>query len=185
MLSKEAALVAEYWEATEDVLATQQKLRAEMADFLKSLEQELRREKWWNENWFFGIPEAQQEQVYIAHSKWRAKSGFVLWIGVEQFNPKVVFGKESVPALYLWVDGNASLTEELRSMVSEKKLALPGELTKKPQGYVVRQFIPKCLPPNVKKFDEFMQTPILKFFSACAAQEKLLSKVVARNVRNA
>lgn len=181
MLSNETALLAEHWDAVEDVFATEQKLRAELTGFLNSLQHTVKKEKWWSDDWHFKLQD--HEQAYIAHTKWRTKSDFVLWIGVERFSPNVLFGRESAPALYLWVKDNAQLTEELRRLVKDKQLLIPGELAEKPHGYVARQFIPKCLAPEVKRFEEFVGKPIIDFFSACAAQEKLLSSKVAQYLK--
>src|SRR5882724_7576865 len=125
MLSKETTLLVENWEAVEDIFAAEQKLREELTAFLSSLEPSLRKTAWWSADWHFN--KSADEQVYIAHSRWRTKAGFVLWIGVQGFNARVLFGKESEPQLYLWVNGNGPLTEALRTMVGEKKVFLPGE----------------------------------------------------------
>jgi hypothetical protein len=182
MLSKETRLLAEHWDAVEDVFATEQKLRTELTTFMCSLEQDLKQAPWWSAEWHF--TKQHDEQVFIAHSQWKGKAGFVLWIGVEQFSARALFGKESGTQLYLWVRDNNALTAALRNMVEEKKVNFPGELSKRPQGYIVRRYIPKCMPTDVGRFEEFVRTPILEFFSACADQEKLLTSVVKQHLKN-
>jgi hypothetical protein len=182
MLSKETILLAENWETVEDIFETQRKLRVELSKFLISLEGQLQQSGWWNKGWNF--IKQSDEQIYIAHSRWRKngdKPEYVLWIGVESFNPNALFGRQSDQQLYLWVNRDPSLTTTLRTMVAEKKVVLPGESVDRPQGYIVRKFIPKILPNEVARFGEIVSPIIIDFFTECASQEAILSRAAARN----
>ncbi len=177
ILTKESQLLATHWDAVEDVRAAEQKLREDLSTFLKSLKQYLLKMDWWTNEWNF--IETDPSQVYIAHSNWRKGKEYALWIGVERFVPEVLFGKESVPQLYLWARDNKSLAGELREMIEGKKLMLPSEFGK--GQYILRMFIPKCLPQNIDQFEDCVKEPILTFFSQCAAQEAVLSAVVLQS----
>jgi len=182
MLSKETILLAENWETVEDILETQRKLRDELSTFLVSLGGQLQQSGWWNKGWNF--IKQSDEQIYIAHSHWRKngdKPEYVFWIGVESFNPNALFGRQSDQQLYLWVNRDPSLTTTLRTMVAEKKVVLPGESVDRPQGYIVRKFIPKILPNEVARFGEIVSPIIIDFFTECADQEAILSRIAARS----
>jgi hypothetical protein len=68
----------------------------------------------------------------------------------------------------------------LRAVVAEKKVILPGEPVDRPQGYIARKFIPKILQNEVAKFGEIVHPIIADFFTECASQETVLSRVVAK-----
>lgn len=92
-LSEESQLLVENWETVEDILDAVDHLEEELSSLLTSVESDLAEQDWWEDGWRF-VPH-RDDQVYIAREDWRVEHRFLIWIGVEKFVPKRVFGTRS------------------------------------------------------------------------------------------
>lgn len=88
-LSEESLLLIENWDTVEDILKAVDRLKGEISSVLHSVESELVTQDWWQDGWCF-VPH-RNNQVYISKESWRSK-GYVVWIGVERFDPERLFG---------------------------------------------------------------------------------------------
>jgi hypothetical protein len=183
MLTKETKLLIDHWSAVEEIIAAERQLRTQLAEFLRSLKSDLAKTDWWSDKWHF--EPLADDQVFIAHANWRIKKAeFAIWLGVERFDPPALFGKETIPQLYLWSSvKQPELIAALRELYQAKSLELLGDVVERPADYCVRHFLPKSLPGQADGFEQTMRSCILEFFSFYAKQEKPISAEVARHFK--
>lgn len=165
VLSEESLLLARNWDTVEDILKAEERLGEELSSLLLSIEPELTRYDWWSrDGWTF--VQYQGSQVYISNQKWRTPSGgFAIWIGVEGFTPRAIFGTESPPRLYVWVAGRQyDLAQILAEKIEESEGEVLGEIDHRETGYAVKHAVRKCLPEEVEAFDKVVRGQIVEFF---------------------
>lgn len=163
-LSEETLLLAKNWDTVEDILQTANRLQGELTPVLASVGRELREQGWWDEGWRF--IEYRNDQIYISSEKWRVGNGFLIWIGVERFRPRRVFGTGAAPQLYVWVGRKQhGLAQRLARAIEEEEGEPLGDIDHGANGYVVTQPVRKCVPGEVEEYDEGVRGQIAGFFA--------------------
>jgi len=163
-LPEESLLLAKNWETVEDILAAVQRLQGELTQVLLSVGRELSEQSWWDDGW--RLIEQGNAQVYISSEKWRVGDGFLMWIGVEQFTPKAVFGSDSPAQLYVWVaDREYDLAHRLAAAILDDADEPLGDIDHGANGYVVKQLVGKCFAGEVEGYDERVRRQIAGFFA--------------------
>jgi hypothetical protein len=163
-LSEESLLLAKNWDTVEEIFEAEQRLRRELATLLHSVEREVSKRDWWQRGWVF--VRHHDTQVYISHSKWQVDDVYTVWIGVEDFTPRSVFGMDSPPTLYVWVTRKQyELAQALAREIEEIEAEVLGELDHRISGYVVKHSVSKCLPEEVDEFAARTRHQIAEFFA--------------------
>jgi hypothetical protein len=164
MLSEESLLLVKNWDTVEEIRRAEKQLRRELSSILRSLKPELVEKDWWENGWFF--VEHRENQVYIGNQSWRENDNFLVWIGVEKFDPERISGGESPPILYVWVWGkHYDLAQMLIQWIGESKHEVLGELDLASNAYVVRSTLRRCLPEEAEAFGEAVREQIMTFFA--------------------
>ena len=162
-LSEESLLLAENWDTVEDILRARSRLGGELSELLLSLESELSQHDWWEDGWHF--IQHRKDQVYISRQQWRPGRSFLIWIGVEHFNPDRVFGESSSPQLYVWVlRKHKELAQVLADAIEDREGEPLGEIDHNETGYVVKQDMQSCMPEEVEGFHDVARGQIVDFF---------------------
>ncbi len=174
-LSEEGRLLAENWETVEGILAAQRQLQDDLSRLLRSIEPELAAAPWWPDGWTF--VRYRDSQVYISKRGWRKTEGseHAVWIGVEGFEPAMVFGSSGFPTLYVWVpkavqDLRTNVTAELR-----RRADIPDNLETGSSGYVVRRPLRTCLPEDIETYHDTVRQEIKGSFVAYQPVAKVVS----------
>jgi hypothetical protein len=163
--SDESKLLAKNWETYQELLKAEQTLRTELQDFLKSLEADLVKNPWWNNQWNFIAYD--ETEIYISNANWvSAYDEYVLLIGLEGFTAERLFGMDNPPLLYI-KSSDYSLGEILiEQLKAEENLEL-GEIDYSSSRYLLTHSL-KVLPNEVEKFDKIVRQPVLDFLSSYA-----------------
>lgn len=66
--SDESKLLAKNWETYQELLKAEQTLRTELQNFLESLEADLVKNSWWQNQWNFIVYE--ETEIYISNANW-------------------------------------------------------------------------------------------------------------------
>jgi len=179
--SEDSVLLIKNWEAVQDILIANNNLRKELGKFLSSLGVDLRRQAWWQENWVF--MKSGESQAYISRRNWRSNNEYLVWIGLEGFVPENIFGDESNADLYIWVSGKRhKLARMLAEELDKGNNVLfgqvnPGEKT----GYIVKQFLAKCLPEDIDKFESIFRKQIVDFMTHYARVLNACDQIIMAN----
>jgi hypothetical protein len=162
---EESALLVKHWDATTDVVRAYDHLRGELASILHSVEKTLMASDWWSDGWAF--VRYDNAQAYISNSRWRTNGGFAVWIGAERFAPQSVFGDDDPPILYVWVSGKRrGLAQRLSAMLEESDVDPDmGQIDHRPNAYVVRDTLNKCLPDELATYPDAIHSKIVAFLS--------------------
>lgn len=177
--SEESKLLITNWDACQDILKAERRLRLELSKTLLSLEDQLKKCTWWNKKWRFTQPDAGQ--VYIWHEDWAKKDTPLIWIGIEGLHPERLFGDDGPPELYVWVSTKQAtvLIEKLRSIFIDKGTAGQGQVERRAgNGYVVRKALPTCLPEDIDRFDSLVSESVCSFLEFYAIQQSLFMEAV-------
>jgi len=114
IFSEEGSFIINNWSTIEKLLNSVKILRAELAELLNSLEEELKERDWWSEGLIF--TRSSSTGVYISTEQWTTEDRKIIWIGIENFTLETLFGNERPPQCYLWVAGakeKAKITNDL------------------------------------------------------------------------
>jgi hypothetical protein len=165
IFSDESVLLIKNWEAVRDILNAKQRLEKELAQFLQSLEIDLKNTDWWQNKWVFN--KQSSNSVYISKRDWKSDDEYVVWIGVEGFGPESLFGYESNATLYVWVPAKwHNLAVKLAEQVSEKESDIIGEIAlKASSGFVIRHAVTQCLAEEIDSFEERTRSQIINFIA--------------------
>lgn len=179
--SEESLLVAKNWETVADIVKAVEKLRNELAKLLRSLEADLVKQDWWNEGW--EAVENSVSEAYIANERWdlgSTYSDYAVWIGVEGFSPERIFGQETPPILYVWVSNRRNdLAQRLAKELGQSgDWEILGEIDTRATGYVVRDYVQKCLPEEVETYGEIIRPQIIEFLSHYADVMMQLAPII-------
>lgn len=181
MLTPETRLLIEHWPAVEDIIQSEAKLRTQLSELLLSLKDDLNKTDWWSADWNF-VPYSDY-QIYIAHNDWRYnESDYAIWIGIEQFIPSALFGKEAFAQLYVWTKLNdKQFIGKLRQLFRSKKNL--GSVEEKNSSYIIKHFLPKILPSQSSECEKIIRERIIEFISYYAKEEKVITEIVARQIK--
>ena len=176
-LSDEARLLIQNWEVYQEVRLIEAELNGQLRALLYSLEDDLRKEAWWDHTCIFN--RYQDRQIYIANTAWGTDGTPSIWIGIENYSVDTIFGLADTAGMYLWVQGGRTdLVTALRKLV-ESWDDMPGALEQKQNNsYVVRDAVRKCLPDELDSFDEIVRLPILKFLSYFGSRKESITEVL-------
>ncbi len=164
ILSDESMLIARNWDIVEDIINAKKRLGKELASILVSIESELTKNSWWRDGWVFNP--YYESQVYVSNQQWQINDTLAIWIGVEGFSPKHIFGIESPPNLYVWVAKRRyDLAQMLAEQIERSDHEILGEIDHRTSGYVVKASVKKCLPEEVEEFGEAASKQIVDFFA--------------------
>ena len=166
LFSDESALLIRNWETVRDILNAEKQLRKELNSCLVSLEKELVRRQRLINGWVF-VKHADN-QVYISNKKWVSENQYIVWIGVEYFNPDNVFGNDIPPNLYIWTPRkHYDLAKELIEQLQESDFEIYGDVdNREKSGYIVRYAVRKYL--EEEDLDEYVisiRSQILEFMT--------------------
>lgn len=162
IFSDESKLLAKNWETYQELLKAEQTLRTELQDFLESLEADLIKNPWWQNQWNFIVYE--EAEIYISNTNWVSQyDEYVLLIGIEGLTPERLFGMDNPPLLYV-KSSDYSLGELLIEKLKEEENLQQGNIDYSSSRYLVTQPL-KVLPNEVEKFDKVVRQPALDFLS--------------------
>jgi len=181
MFTQETKLLIEHWPAVDKIIQAQGQLQTQLAEFLQSLKDELTKEDWSSDNWNFVKQDAKQ--VYIAHNNWRRnETEYAIWIGIEGFGGSELFGTVGFSQLYVWskID-DKPLIAKLRELFGTKEPM--GSVEKINSNYIIKHFLPKIMPTQSSEFENIVRDQIIKFFSFYAKEEKVITEIVARQIK--
>lgn len=178
VLSPETLLIAKNWDTVEEILKAKEKLESEFSQLLQSIEPELAKTDWWSDGWVF--VNRNREQVYISKPAWKVEDTYVLWIGVEIFNPSAIFGVGQPAQLYVWSpQKHRPLAQRLVEKLAQKEELILGEIDNRSANtYVVRQEIRKWLPDAADTFGPETRQEIIDFFTHYARMFGPLEQLV-------
>lgn len=177
IFSDESKLLAKNWETYQELLKAEQTLRTELQDFLASLEAELVKHPWWQNQWNFVVYE--EAEIYISKSNWVSPyDEYVLLIGLEGMTPERLFGMEHPPVLYV-KSSDYTLGELLIEKLKEEETLKQGDIDYSSSPYLVTQPL-KVLPNEVEKFDKVVRQPALDFLSYYATTLENYSELIEK-----
>lgn len=102
--SEESIFVLKNWDIIQKLKLSEVKLKDEFTKYLCSLEDNLKKEKWWNKNLVF--EKFDRQQVFISRKEWKYDNEYAIWIGVENFTLETFLDPDKPNAQsYLWVQG--------------------------------------------------------------------------------
>lgn len=180
-LSEESRLLVENWETVEDIFQAVERLQAELSSLLGSTKDRLAEVHWWRDEWRF-VPHTSA-QVYISRADWWVDGAFLIWIGVEGFTPKAVFGGDSSPQLYVWVQNNQNdLAQVLAEAVETGGVDTLGNVDHSQSAYIVKHALAECLPGRVDGFEEDVTRQIVDFFGHWAQVLSRFNGMVRRYI---
>lgn len=163
VFSEESRLLIEHWNTVEEIFEAEKRLRMEINSILLSVKPEIAGQEWWQTGWKF--VEHGESQVYISNRNWQVDDDYVVWIGIENFNPEAVFGMEAPSSLYVWVSGKRNdLAQMLTDKIQQIDAELLGELDNRQSGYVVRQAVKKYLLGETEHYGDAVKEQIMNFF---------------------
>jgi len=164
VFSEESQFLIENWDTVEDILKAEKQLCAELASFLLSVRAKLVECDWWQDEWEFCSTGATQS--YISNRNWKVGNNFAIWIGVEGFTPKAIFGVGTPPTLYVWVSGKrVNLVTLLSERIKASQHNTLGKVVTGSSGYVVKHAVEKCLPGDTDEFPQTVRRQIADFFT--------------------
>lgn len=144
-LSEVSRFFVKNWLRIQDLLNSYKIFEEELASILNSLEEHLKGQEWWSEDWVFRneLP----HQVYVSRTDWEVGNNHVLWIGLEGFTSKKLFGDDIPPILYVWVNGRKyiELARYLKQRLRPLQNTLIGSVIERDTGYIIKLDYPKCL----------------------------------------
>ncbi len=179
IFSDESKLLAKNWETYQELLKAEQKLRTELQEFLQSLEAELVKNPWWQNQWNF-INYGETE-IYISNGNWISNyDEYVILIGLEGLTPERLFGMDNPPILYV-KSSDYSLGELLIEKLKEEEDLKQGEIDYSSSRYLVTHPL-KVLPNEVEKFDKVVRQPALDFLSYYATTLEKYTDLVQKTL---
>jgi len=181
MLTTETRLLIEHWPAVEEIIQAEATLKTQLSELLSSLKDDLHKTDWWCEDWSF--VRQSENQIYTVHNNWRYnKSNYAIWIGVERFDPSVLFGKEVFAQLYVWTPiTDKQFIGKARELFRSKKIL--GTVDEKKGSYIIKHFLPKILPGQSAECENIIRERIIQFFSYYAKEEKSISDIVTKQIK--
>jgi hypothetical protein len=181
MLTPETKLLIEHWPAVEEIIQAEANLRSQLAELLLSLKDDLVKTEWWSDDWNF--IRQSDEQIYIAHAKWRYKmTNYAIWIGIETFRASALFGKSAPPQFYVWTTlSEKPFIWDIRQLFRGKKIL--GSVEEMNSSYIVKHFLPKVLPGQSGDCEKPIRDRVVEFFSFYAKEEKAITEIVARQLK--
>lgn len=160
--SDESKLLAKNWETYQELLKAEQTLRTELQNFLESLEADLVKNSWWQNQWNFIVYE--ETEIYISNANWVSPyDEYIILIGVEGLTPERLFGMDNPPRLYV-KSSDYNLGELLIEKLKEEETLKQGDIDYSSSRYLVTHPL-KVLPNEVEKFDKVVRQPALEFLS--------------------
>jgi len=175
--SDESRLLLENWDAYQDIMESDKRLRAEVQKALMATEKKLMGCNWWGPSWHF--KQSGAGQVYIWHENWVTEGAPLVWVGVERMNMDNIFGNDASPQLYVWVvEKHAELVPHLRDTFASKGTGGHGELVEGSGCYVIKDVVPTCLPEEIDSFESVTLDAIVAFFSHYAECEEIITEAI-------
>ena len=98
IFSEEGSFIINNWSTIEKLLNSVKILRAELAELLYSLEEEIKERDWWSEGLIF--TRSSSTGVYISTEQWTTEDRKIIWIGIENFTLETLFWKFFFFSLY-------------------------------------------------------------------------------------
>lgn len=177
IFSDESKLLAKNWETYQELLKAEQTLRSELQGFLESLEADLIKNSWWQNQWNFIVYE--QTEIYISNANWVSHyDEYVLLIGLEGLTPERLFGMDNPPLLYV-KSSDYNLGELLLEKLKEDEMLKQGDLDYSSSRYLLTQPL-KVLPNEVDKFDKIVRQPALEFLNYYATTLEQYSELIEK-----
>ena len=176
--SEGSKLLLGNWEAYQDVLKADKRLRTELQQMLMSIESRLRKSDFWNSKWH--AQPTGTAQLYIWHDNWALEKETLIWVGVERASLEGVLADDEPALAYIWVSKSqaTSLTDSLRRMFDKNGTDGHGETVTGKNGYVLQQVLPKCLPEDIDRFESVFLEPLFAFLAHYAKYEPDISRLV-------
>jgi hypothetical protein len=180
MFSKESKLLAKHWGTVEDIKIAENRLNEELSKFLTDVEGDLKKQDWWMDGWSFY--QEDPDCIDISHDNWKVQDEVIIWIGIDGFKAHRLFGTESSPEMYIWVDSKFAkqLCAPLSEVISLSNVPLDGDLDQRSNGYIARKSLSTCLAEEVDDFSKLTLDALLMFFGNCAAYETQFTEVVKK-----
>lgn len=176
--SDSSKLLIDNWDSYQFVTRSAAKLQRELAAGLRGIEATLRKEPWWDHNWFF-VPRGEQ-QCWIGRKEWGSREDCAIWIGVEEFTAENLFGDGNSASTYVWTNhGNKSLANSLKELLSTRQPI--GKMPNKPDCYVIQQHLPKLLAPEADQIDQIIHDRIIEWVRFYGALHADFTTVLARD----
>lgn len=178
LFSEVSKLLLGNWEAYQDVLKADRKLRKELQQALMSIESRIRKSNIWNPQWH--IQPNGAAQLYIWHDNWEVEKEPLIWIGVEDVSLEGVIADGEPASAYVWVSKSqaTSLIDGLRRMFEKKEIDGYGETVTGKNGYVLQQVLPKCLPEDIDRFESVFLDPLFAFLTHYVKYEPDITRLV-------
>jgi len=183
MFSEESRLLLGNWEAYQDVLRAEKKLRVELQKAVMSVDLRLRKADFWKPAWH--CQPNGFAQVYMWHDNWVLGTQKLVWIGVEGASLEGVFSDGAPASAYVWVSSDQALPliGSLRKVFAEKGTEGFGEVESGKGGYIVRQVLPQCLPEDADSFESAFLEPVIAFLSHYAQYEPEITNAVREHLK--
>jgi hypothetical protein len=162
--SKESILLIKNWDTLEDIQRSYTNLESELSNLLQSIKYELEKRTWWNSNWIYQI--YKPDQNYITRKEWQIGTFDFLWIGIESYGVKNVFGEESVPRMYVWINNDkGGFAKKIVEEIQRDKKKVLGELDiRAGNGYIAHTAAQKCLPDQLESYPDTFKQQMLDFY---------------------
>jgi len=176
-ISEESRLLIDNWDAYQDVLDADKKLRGEILKGLLSLENRMQACSLWDNAWHFA--QSGTSQVYIWHNSWTEDGSPQVWVGLENVTAESIFGDNAPPQLYVWVMQKQSvLADRLREVFDEQGVDWPGGAARGKGCYVSTAAIPKCLPEDVDSFESVILEKAASFLIHYVGKQAVISETI-------
>ena len=166
-LSPESSYVASNWNTVTEIFEATQQLKRVINQFLLSFEEELKTCDWWSDEWIFKTKGSNQ--IYISRKTWYSGGTYLVWIGIEDFEPKNVFGQSNSPQLYVYICGknHVTLIKDLIDALDEKE-----NRDQSQKNYAVREELQKFSDGEVDNYLNQIRKRVLEFFTHFGQQKK-------------
>ncbi len=177
----DSILLIQNWQTVEDIQEAVVRLEGEMAEFVKSIEQELDGTDWWSGEWVFSQERPKQADCWHPHL---GSDEGGLSMGIDNFTPDRAFGSADPPFLYVWVEEEG---RDLLQLVVERIEQMPGESLgeldhRKSNRYAVKQPVQKCPPGGGEEYFEAVMEQTLDFFEHYASVLLELDDVIREHL---
>jgi|GEM_PF-1660081 len=180
--SEESKLLLGNWEAYQDVLKADRRLRTELQQAVGTIQSRLRKSDFWNSSWHF---QPSSSQIYIWHDNWKRENETLIWIGVENASLEGILCDGEPASGYVWVSKSqaTTLVDELRMIFNKNGTEGHGEVTTGKSSYVLQQDLPKCLPEDIDRFESAFLEPLTTFITHYARCEPIITKSVQEYIK--
>lgn len=187
--SEESKFIAENWQTVQDILAAAEAFEEEIRQLFMSLEDDVRDEEWWDDNWRFGL--YGSADVNIGREEWAAEEGAagsdnIVTIGLRKFGIDTVVGHGAGSAeFYVYVkNGWTELSEALVDAIAAHIADLPqGHTLGSSSTRIVTAPLRKCLPGMIEDYPELAKQQALEFFGLYAPMLFELNDLIQKIIR--